>query len=96
MTEPLVPTAISLRGDDWLEFSAAVLQHIEHYTVPQYGDKGNDLASEYTVVQCVQQIKKYAARAGSNQRGGQDLLDLLKIAHYAQMAYSITSSTHHN
>lgn len=92
MSEPLVPTAVSLRGDDWQAFSAAVLHHIEHYTVPQYGDKGSDLASEYTVEQCMQQVKKYAARAATNQREGQDVLDLLKIAHYVQMAYTIKTT----
>lgn len=38
-------TALSERGKDWLAFSAKVLAHIEEYTVPQYGDKGEDLAT---------------------------------------------------
>lgn len=78
---------LSQRGQDWQEFSAKVLEHIENYTVPQYGDKGSDIASEYTADYCVRQIAKYAARFGRNSREGQEQLDLMKIAHYAQMAW---------
>jgi len=78
---------ISKRGLDWCKFSKEVLLHIEEYTVPQYGDKGEDIASEYSAEHCVAQIKKYAARFGKNSRPGQDALDLKKIAHYAQMAH---------
>lgn len=80
----------SARAADWREFSRLVEKHIEEYTVPQYGDKGSDLATEYTAVRCVEQIKKYAARFGKNARAGQDDLDLLKIAHYAQLAWEAT------
>jgi pyruvate-formate lyase-activating enzyme len=77
---------MSEHAEDWRKFSARVEHHIETYTVNQYGDKGEDLATEYTPEYCMQQIKKYAARFGKNEREGQDQLDLLKIAHYAQMA----------
>lgn len=80
---------MSLRGDDWEAFSACVLAHVDGYTVAQYGDKGEDLATAYTPEQCVAQIRKYATRFGNNQREGQDALDLLKIAHYAQMAHTL-------
>lgn len=73
---------ISKRGEEWLRFSDAVLNHIENYTVPQYGDKGSDNVSEYTPEECVLQSRKYAARFRRNQREGQDRLDLLKSAHY--------------
>ena len=80
---------VSLRGRDWVEFAAEVFAHIEEYTTGQYGDKGNDLASEYTVYDCMHQIKKYTARHGRNLREGQDKLDLLKIAHYACIAWTL-------
>lgn len=80
---------MSIRGHDWAEFSIKVLNHVEEYTVKQYGDKGDDLASEYTKEQCLQQVKKYLARQGKNQREGQDKLDMLKMAHYLQMAWTI-------
>ena len=74
------------RGADWVVFAEEVLHHIDFYAVPQYGDKGNDMATEYTAEDCIRHIKRYAARFGKNARPGQDKLDLLKIAHYAQMA----------
>ena len=77
---------MSKRADDWNAFAKDVEAHINGYTVPQYGDKGEDIASEYSADYCVTQIKKYAARFGKNSRPGQDELDLKKIAHYAQMA----------
>lgn len=80
-------TALSERGKDWVAFSAKVLAHIEEYTVPQYGDKGEDLATTCNSDQFLHSIRRYAARHGSNARQEQDLLDLLKIAHYSQLAF---------
>lgn len=77
----------SKRGEDWNKFQGEVLNHIETYTVPQYGDKGADIASEYSTEYCLSQVKKYGARFGSNSRPGQEKLDLLKMAHYIQMAF---------
>ena len=77
----------SKRGEDWDKFQLQVLNHIETYTVPQYGDKGEDIASEYSTEYCLSQVKKYMARFGSNSRQGQEKLDLLKMAHYIQMAF---------
>jgi len=72
-------------GNDltWAQFSAIVLDHIENYTVPQYGDLPDDNASTWTIADCLKQIQKYANRMGKNQRGENDgRLDLLKICHY--------------
>lgn len=85
--EETVHTAQSQRAKDWVVFANRVTHHIDGYTVPQYGDAPNDQVAEWTAEHCVNQLSKYASRFGSNARGGQDLLDLLKIAHYAQLAY---------
>lgn len=77
----------SKRAMQWIHFSHRVLEHIEGYTVPQYGDEGEDLASDYTVQSCLDQVRKYLQRAGRNRRPGQDRLDLIKMAHYIQMAW---------
>lgn len=84
---------MSKRGREWVDFSTAVHYHVESYTVKQYGDKGKDLATDYTPEQCLAQIKKYVARHGKQGREGQDQLDLMKIAHYAQMAWSMGNDT---
>jgi len=76
---------MSKRGEDWQKFSAEVFTHIEEYTVPQYGDKGEDQCTEFTEQDFITQLKKYINRFGRNSRTGQDKLDLMKIAHYAQM-----------
>ena len=75
------------RGKDWAMFQKEVLNHIETYTVPQYGDKGEDLADEYSTQDCLNQVKKYVTRYGKNAREGQEKLDLLKMAHYIQMGF---------
>jgi hypothetical protein len=77
---------MSKRGDDWKELAEKVHDHIEGYTVPQYGDKGEDQASEFTSHDHVIQAKKYLNRYGKNTRPGQEVLDLIKTAHYCQMA----------
>lgn len=79
----------SNRSIEWSEFSAIVDDHIEGYTVPQYGDYPNDSVAEWSAHDCETQIKKYVTRIGSNQRGFDDQqLDLLKIAHYACLVYN--------
>lgn len=80
---------MSKRGKNWVRFSNVVLDHIETYTVPQYGDEGSDLASTYSAEDCVKQAQKYIARFGKNSRPGQEKLDLIKAAHYLQMAHDL-------
>lgn len=72
------------RGKEWEIFSKTVWNHIEDYTVPQYGDWPDDAAENYTPRDCIKQIEKYASRFGKNQRGEEEQKrDILKIAHYA-------------
>lgn len=80
---------MSLRGNDWIKFQVEVYNHIENYCVPQYGDKPDDQCSEYSPEEFLLQVKRYLARQGKNSRPGQDELDLLKMAHYVQMAYTL-------
>lgn len=78
----------SIRGINWDLFAATVKTHITEYTVPQYGDYPNDQVTPWTAEDCVKAIRKYAARFGTGQRGQKDaLMDMIKIAHYASMAY---------
>ena len=76
---------LSDRGEDWLNFATDTLNHIENYTVPQYGDKGDDQYTDFTAQDFITQIKKYLNRYGKNSRPGQGHLDMLKCAHYIQM-----------
>lgn len=78
----------SKRAFEWNNFSNVVLNHIENYTVPQYGDKGEDQCTEFSESDFITQMKKYLNRYGKNSREGQEKLDLLKIAHYACMLYN--------
>lgn len=79
---------ISQRGRDWGNFQTKVLKHIEEYTTKQYGDKGEDQATSWSVEMLLEQAKKYLNRYGKNQRPGQEELDLIKACHYIQMAYT--------
>jgi hypothetical protein len=79
---------MSKRGDDWVEFGAQVLKHVEKYTVPQYGDKGQDQATEFTIEECLSHVKRYINRYGKNQRGKEDQeRDFFKMAQYVQIAW---------
>lgn len=77
---------MSQRGEDWKAFAEQVLSHVEDYTVPQYGDKGEDQVTEWGLEDFTTTIKRYAARIGKNARPGEQERDFLKIAHYAQLA----------
>jgi NTP pyrophosphatase (non-canonical NTP hydrolase) len=81
-----VETVLSKRAKDWIKFSDEVLHHIENYTVPQYGDKGEDQITEWSIEECLLAIKKRQARYGKNVRDGQQILDFLKMAHETQIA----------
>jgi hypothetical protein len=74
------------RGNDWQDFSDGVLNHIETYTVPQYGDAPNDHVSTYTAAECVRQAEKYLKRFGKTSRVGEECLDMMKAAHFIQIA----------
>ena len=76
------------RGAEWNEFADKVLTHIDTYTVPQYGDKGEDQVSEWNEETCIFAIKKYLARFGWNSCKWQETMDMLKIAHYACLIYN--------
>ncbi|MCE5333765.1 MAG: hypothetical protein LLG06_04165 [Desulfobacteraceae bacterium] len=85
-----MPKVPSMRGRAWAVFQDHVATHIEGYAVKQYGDYPNDRATRYTAEFCVDQIGKYADRFGKGQRGTEnEEMDLLKIAHYASMAFLI-------
>ena len=76
------------RSAMWEAFGNVVNMHIMEYTVPQYGDYPNDLRTNSSVNDILDCIRRYVARFDNNSRGEDErLLDLLKIANYAGMAY---------
>jgi len=79
--------ATTARGREWEAFSLCVFEHIEHYTVPQYGDAPDDQATEFTVRDCMVQVKRYANRAGKVEIKRQ-VEDMKKVAHYACIAWA--------
>ena len=82
--------SISNREVEWCEFSSQVQEHIAKYTVPQYGDSPDDMASQFSKSDFDTQLRKYITRQcnGGGSRGqSEDMRDYLKIAHYACMAY---------
>ena len=76
----------SRRGFNFMMFAHSVLDHIEDYTIPQYGDEGEDQVSDWTVEDCLKSVKRYIARYGRNSRPGQQKLDFKKMAHFVQLA----------
>ena len=79
---------MSKRADQWKTFALRVVDHIEKYTVPQYGDYPDDQASSFTEEEIISQFKRYVNRLSSNARGEIEAKrDLFKIAHYAALLY---------
>lgn len=74
---------------EWLEFNSQVMRHIEQYTMAQYGNKeGNEQVDSFSVEDCFKSMERYFNRRNANVRGNKEKLrDLIKIAHYAQLAY---------
>lgn len=85
----------SNKSIDFMDFTDQMVEHIDNYTVPQYGDGPNDESANYSLDFIRDQIKKYLARYTSGVRGPKEQLrDDLKIAHYAQMGWKIRSKEH--
>lgn len=74
---------------DWVKFEWQMRRHINEYAKVQYDNPGgNDQVEGWTAGQCVEAIQRYINRFGKNARGNTEALrDMLKIAHYAQLAY---------
>ncbi len=74
----------SKRAEQWNEFAKTVEDHIEDYTVPQYGDAPDDQVEHFSAADIKVQLERYVNRIGSNARGEVEAKrDCLKIAHYA-------------
>jgi len=74
----------SERANRWRRFSKTVINHIEKYTVPQYGDWPNDQLCEFEIKDIIREMKRYINRAETSCRGyDEQLRDCLKLAHYA-------------
>lgn len=77
----------SNQEQQWDAFAYAVSEHIRNYVLPQYGDV--ELAPEkgYTTEDFIKQSQRYLARFGRQSRTGEELLDLIKAAHWIQKAF---------
>ena len=79
----------SNRGKMWDIFAEEVHNHIEHYTIPQYGDFPIDLATTLSEEHFKACILKYVNRLSTSSRGDMESnQDLIKIAHYAQLIWA--------
>lgn len=73
---------------EWKYFAAIVTSHIIEYTIKQYGDSPDDEVEKWTPEACLLAIGKYVRRFEGGQRGPiETLRDMLKIAHFACLAY---------
>lgn len=83
----MIQKAYTNRGRHWKHFAATVLDHIENYTVPQYGDSPDDRLETMTPKECLNELNKYVQRFDKNKRLNQEMMDMLKVAHYAAVIY---------
>jgi hypothetical protein len=79
---------MSKRGDEWVEFGAIVLKHVDEYSLSQYGDMGEDRFTTMTCKEVMHDARKHFDRFGKGQRGTEEQLrDFKKIAHEVCVAY---------
>ena len=83
------------RTQMFIRFAMLVADHIENYTIPQYGDAPDDEVENWSEAQCVAAIQKYCKRyLLINKRGRLEVLrDMVKIAHFAQLAFNKMNPT---
>lgn len=88
LTDSDVTKSLSMRAQEWMYFARKVADHIECYTVPQYGDFPTDQLTKFNLADIKSQLIRYTNRIGSNARGAEEAeRDMLKVAHYACVAY---------
>jgi len=96
-TDPDMSQYMSNRFRMWQDFAREVGDHIETYTIPQYGDYPDDQLSTWTLEDFATTIKRYSNRMGKNVRGlEEDKRDMLKISHYASCAWHKLNDTEKN
>lgn len=79
---------------NWIYFNNIVNQHIKNYAVNQYGPTVAQSDDLHTAEDCINYIKKYVARREAARRGRLEVLrDLVKIAHFAQLAFDFMKPT---
>jgi len=80
---------MSKREWEMLQFGGLMCEHVGEYTVPQYGDLGEDNVTNWSSRDCEVQIEKYVKRFKSNQRGFEEAQrDLKKICHYSAICHN--------
>ena len=78
------------KTEQFAEFSKEVLNHIENYVVPQYGDFPDKTIAKFTPDKIQGKLEAYVDRIGKSARGPEDgLRDCLKIAHFACFLYAL-------
>lgn len=69
---------------EWITFSSEVMDHIEDYCIPQYGDYPDKSIERWKPEDIKSFLEKYVQRIGTGVRGSAERKrDCLKIAHYA-------------
>lgn len=87
---------MSLRSKLWLLFALEVLDHVEGYTVPQYGDAPTDQITNWSLDDVRCNLLRYVNRIGKNQRGQVEAdRDACKIAHYASQLWAQARNLEH-
>ena len=84
---------MSKRADRAKKIWELVLEHIEEYTVPQYGDWPYDRLEEMSINDCFRDIMKYMARRDTPEvkgREGRRKQDILKMIHLLMEIYMKT------
>jgi len=85
---------VSNKALNWQKFNEVVINHIENYAVPQYGPDIKENVDVEDTNDCLKYIAKYKNRHGSERRGRiEELRDLIKIAHFAQIGFDMMSPT---
>jgi len=68
----------------WQDFAGMVDEHIEEYTVPQYGDYPEDQLMDFEVRDIIKNMQRYLNRFESGARGiDETKRDCFKLAHYS-------------
>ncbi len=84
--------AYSKKAQQFAEFADRVVEHIDNYVVPQYGDHPDEMLETLALKDVQYQLQRYAKRIVDSSRPNELVRDYIKIAHYACYLHSLLTT----
>lgn len=77
---------MTVHNDVVQKLNTEIVEHIDNYVAPRYGEYEWSELDKYTVEDCVKHAQRYLTRFGKSSRPGEEKRDIVKAIHYLAAA----------